>query len=186
MDEQLGIGWPLAGLVVLTTVAMYLTLVLCVRVLGQRSLATMSSFDLGCAIALGAVVGRTALLVDPTLAVGLVAMVTLFATQIALARVRRSRWVDRLLNRPPVLLMVGSRPLHGNLRSSHVAEDELRQRLRLAGVRNPAEVRCVVLERNGSVSVVRRGEPLDPWLFSDVPGMEALEAAGPGGRATGR
>ncbi|RZU33916.1 DUF421 domain-containing protein [Blastococcus saxobsidens] len=177
MREQLGIDAGTAALVVLTTVAMYLTLVLCVRLVGQRSLATMSSFDLGCAIALGAVVGRTVLLLDPTLATGVVAMVTLFATQTTLARLRQSRWVDRLMNRPPVLLMAGPTPLTDNLRAAHVAEDELRQKLRLAGIRDLAEVRCVVLERTGAVSVIRRSEPLDPWLFSDVPGAERLLGA---------
>ncbi|WP_346620968.1 YetF domain-containing protein [Blastococcus montanus] len=186
MRDQLGIDWGTAGLVVLTTVAMYLVLVLCVRLLGQRSLATMSSFDLGCAIALGAVIGRTALLLDPTLLTGVVALVTLFATQIALVRARRSRWLDRLLNRPPVLLMAGDTPLRENMRQAHVAEDELRQKLRIAGIRHLGEVRCVVLERTGAVSVVRQSEPLDPWLFSDVPGAEGLCAPSdePGTRRT--
>ena len=174
MEQQLGTDWEQAGFVALTTVAMYLTLIVCVRLLGQRTLANMSSFDLGCAIALGAVVGRTSLLLEPTLLVGIVAMLTLFGTQITLALVRQNHRVDRLMNRPPVLLMAGSTPLPDNLRASHVAEDELRQRLRLAGIRNLGEVRCVVLERNGSVSVVRRGAPLDPWLYSDVPGAEEL------------
>jgi uncharacterized membrane protein YcaP (DUF421 family) len=180
MREQLGIDWQTAGLVVLSTVALYLVLVLCVRLVGQRSLATMSSFDLGCAIALGAVVGRTALLLDPTLLTGVVAIVTLFATQVTLVRARRSRWVDRLLNRPPVLLMAGDTPLRDNMRAAHVGEDELRQKLRLAGIRDLSEVGCVVLERTGAVSVVRRSEQLDPWLFSDVPGAERL--VGPSGR----
>jgi uncharacterized membrane protein YcaP (DUF421 family) len=174
MVEQLGIDGGRAGLVVLTTVAMYLILILCVRIVGQRSLAAMSSFDLGCAIALGAVVGRTSLLLDPTLGAGVVAMVTLFATQAILSRLRRSRWIDRLMNRPPVLLMAGATPLPENLRAGHVAEDELRQKLRLAGIRNLSEVQCVVLERTGAVSVVRRSQPLDPWLFSDVPGAQQL------------
>jgi uncharacterized membrane protein YcaP (DUF421 family) len=174
--EQLAIDVERAGLVALTTVAMYLTLIVCVRIVGQRSLATMSGFDLGCAIALGAVVGRTSLLLDPTLGAGVVAMLTLFATQAILSQLRRSRWVDRLMNRPPVLLMAGGIPLAENLRAGHVAEDELRQKLRLAGIRNLSEVQCVVLERTGAVSVVRRSEPLDPWLFSDVPGVQDLGA----------
>lgn len=182
MVEQLGTDWSQAGLAALATVAMYLTLVVCVRLLGQRTLANMSSFDLGCTVALGAVVGRTSLLLEPTLLVGVVVMVTLFATQTTLAWSRRHRWLDRLMNRPPVLLMAGTTPLYENLRSSHVAEDELRQKLRLAGIRSPREVRCVVLERNGSVSVVRQDEPLDPWLFSDVPGMDQVRAVQPGTR----
>jgi uncharacterized membrane protein YcaP (DUF421 family) len=174
MAEQLGAGWTQVAMVATATVAMYLTLVVCVRLLGQRSLANMSSFDLGCTIALGAVVGRTSLLLEPTLLAGVVAIVTLFATQTTLARLRQRHWVDRLMNRPPVLLMAGGTPLCENLRSSHVAEDELRQKLRLAGIRSLTEVRCVVLERNGAVSVVRQDEPLDPWLFSDVPDVELL------------
>ena len=170
MLERLGIDGTTALLVVVTTIGMYLALVLFVRVLGQRTLASMSSFDLGCAIALGAVIGRTSLLLEPTLMVGLVAMTTLFALQITLVRLRQNRWVDRLMNRPPVLLMDGPVPLHDNLRASHVGEDELRQKLRLAGVRDRTEVRCVVLERNGAVSVIRQDRPLDPWLFDDVPG----------------
>jgi uncharacterized membrane protein YcaP (DUF421 family) len=168
-EEELGIGWERGGLVVVATVAIYMLLVLSVRLLGQRTLATMSSFDLGCAIALGAVVGRTSLLRDPTLGAGVIAMTTLFATQIALARLRQHRWIDRLLNRPPVLLMVDGIALTENMRASHLAEDELRQKLRLAGVRTPEEVQCAIMERNGSVSVIRRGEPLHPELYSDVP-----------------
>lgn len=49
-----------------------------------------------------------------------------------------------------------------------MSEDELRQRLRLAGIRHRDEVQCVVLERNGNVSVIRRGELVDPWLLADV------------------
>lgn len=176
IEQQLGADWTQIGLAVLATVAMYLTLILLVRMLGQRSLADMSSFDLGCTIALGAVVGRTALLIDPTLLVGLVVLVTLFGIQATLARLRQSRWVDRVLNRPPVLLMVGLTPLPDNLRASHVAEDELRQSLRQAGVRDLAEIRCVIMERNGSVSVIRRGESVDGWLYADVPDAALIDA----------
>lgn len=180
--DQLGATWPRVALVVLATVVMYLVLIAWVRLLGQRTLANMSSFDLGCAVALGAVVGRTSLLLDPTLLVGLVAMSTLFVIQISLARLRQARWMDRVLNRPPVLLMSGADPLPDNLRAAHVAEDELRQRLRLAGIRSADEVRCVILERNGMVSVVRHGADLDPWLFSDVPGAQRLCTPSTGGR----
>jgi uncharacterized membrane protein YcaP (DUF421 family) len=177
--DQLGASWQQVGLVALATVVMYLTLILCVRLLGQRTLATMSSFDLGCAIALGAVVGRTSLLLEPTLLAGVVVVATLFATQVLLARLRQTRWVDRFLNRQPVLLMAGDTPLRENMRASHVAEDELRQRLRLAGIQSLSQVRCVILERNGQVSVIRRPEPMDPWLLADVTGGSVAAGTGP-------
>ena len=181
MLAELGATWPEVLRVVISTGAIYLVLVLLVRLIGQRSLATMSSFDVGCVVALGAVVGRTVLLETPTLVIGLVALVSLFAMQGSLSRLRQHRRFDRWVNRPPVLLMTGARPLRDNMRRAHVAEDELRQRLRLAGVRRLDEVHCVVLERNGAVSVIRRGDDVDPWLLADVePGEGGGAAPVPG------
>ena len=167
MAEQFGTTWADAASVGLATVVVYLAFVLHVRVLGQRTLASMTSFDVGVVLALGSVMGRTVLLETPTLAGGLVAMVVLFAAQLLFAVVRRNRRADRLLNRPPLLLLAQGRPLPENLVRGKVSEDELRQRLRLAGVVSLSEVQAVVLERNGAISVLRGG-PLSPMLVEDV------------------
>lgn len=160
--------------IVITTIAMYLVFVGVVRVLGQRSLAAMSTVDLVCVLAVGAVVGRTALLAEPTLGGGVVALMTLFLLQRALGHSRVGRRMGALFARRPVLLMVGTEVRDDALRSARVTRDELRQRLRLAGIARPGEVGCVVLEANGQISVVR-GPDLDPLLFEDVLGaVEAL------------
>jgi uncharacterized membrane protein YcaP (DUF421 family) len=65
-------------LVALATAVMYLTFLLLVRLVGPRSIAQLSAVDLGCLVMAGAVMGRTALLVTPTLARGIVALLTLF------------------------------------------------------------------------------------------------------------
>lgn len=166
--EVLGSTWQYLLLVVVSTTAMYGTFVLVVRVVGQRSLASMSSFDVACVVALGAVLGRTALLQRPTLAAGVVALVTFVVLQGLLGLLRRDRRFDRWINRSPVLLVHEGRLLRQNMDRAHVVEDEIRQRLRLAGVRRLEEVQAVVLERNGAVSVLRAGAVVDPWLLSDV------------------
>ena len=170
MSEQLGITPTAAVGVVIATIGMYLCLILLVRLAGQRSLASMSSFDLGCVIALGAVIGRTTLLLKPTFLTGVVALTTLFLMQALLRQLRMSSLIDRLLNRPPVVLMEGEQILSANLRHAKVTEDELRQKLRLAGISRLVQVHCVVLERTGEISVLRRdGEPdLDRWIVADV------------------
>jgi len=165
---ELGASWAEVGRVVVSTVGIYLALVVLIRVVGQRSLASMSGFDVGCVVALGAILGRTALLETPTLLIGVVALVTFFVMQGCLGVLRQSRRFDRWVNRPPVLLVDDGRIDGAALRRAHVSEDELRQRLRLAGVRRLEEVGAVVLERNGVVSVLRRGADVDPWLLADV------------------
>jgi uncharacterized membrane protein YcaP (DUF421 family) len=47
-----------------------------------------------------------------------------------------------------------------------VTEDEIRQQLRLAGIGDPADVGCVIPERNGRIGVVRAG--IDASLLADV------------------
>ncbi|MEV8615930.1 hypothetical protein AB0383_50005, partial [Amycolatopsis sp. NPDC051373] len=58
-------------------------------------------------MAFGAVLGRTALLSVPTLAGGVVAMVTLFVLQRLLALAQKTRLFGASLRQEPVLLMVG-------------------------------------------------------------------------------
>ena len=166
--EVLGSTWQYLLLVAVSTAGIYVAFVVLVRLVGQRSLASMSSFDFACVVALGAVLGRTALLQRPTLAAGVVALVTFVVLQGVLGILRRDRRFDRWINRSPVLLVHEGRLLRQNMDRAHVVEDEIRQRLRLAGVRRLDEVHAVVLERNGAVSVLRAGEDVDPWLLSDV------------------
>ncbi|GEL23704.1 hypothetical protein PSU4_26580 [Pseudonocardia sulfidoxydans NBRC 16205] len=167
MAESLGIDGVGALAVVLATIGICLTLLLLVRMSGARSLTTMSGADVACVIALGAVVGRTTLLATPTLASGVIALVVLFGLQRLLAGAeRRPRWA-RLLSRPPLVLMSGGEIDESALRRARLSHDDLRQRLRLAGVTHRNQVGLVVLERTGQISVLRGGAPED-WLVADV------------------
>ncbi|MEU4214169.1 YetF domain-containing protein [Actinoplanes sp. NPDC026623] len=173
---RLGLRWDDAATVIVSTVCLYLAFLLMVRVVGQRTFATMSSFDMATTVAFGAVMGRAVLGYTPTLSGGLLGMVTLLAMQAIFGLLRRSRRVNRTLLSPPVLLMADGTVLHDNLRSAHVVEDELRQKLRLSGIHRYEDVAAVILERTGAVSVLRRGETVAPEMISDVRGRELLAA----------
>jgi uncharacterized membrane protein YcaP (DUF421 family) len=165
-----------AATVVISAVGVYLAFLILIRIVGQRALAAMSSFDFAAAIALGAVMGRAVLGYTPTLAAGVLGMATLFALQAAFGVLRRNRRLDRTLSNLPMLLMANGAVLSGNLRKAKMVEDELRQKLRQAGVRRYAEVAVVVLERTGAISILRHGETIAPELISDVPGHDLLAA----------
>lgn len=167
MVELLGVSWRVAGSVVITTVAMYLLLIALVRLIGQRSLLGMTSLDLGCVAAFGAIIGRTSLLAKPTLLAGVIALTTLFAIQ-AVLRLLGAGPLGRSLNRTPVMLMNGAELLTENMRRARVTEDDLRQSLRLTGITRLSQVRYVVLERNGAISVLRGDGDVDPLLLADL------------------
>ena len=160
--------------VALATMGMYVAMVVVVRILGQRILSTMSSFDLAAIIAFGAVIGRAALGETPRLAGGLVALATLLIMQALAGMIRMRPWGAALITTRPVLLMAGGTILDDQLRRCHIHRAELAARLRLAGVRHPEEVAAVVFEASGGISVLRRGEPIDARLLDGVVGRELL------------
>ncbi len=174
MSELLWISPTEALAVVLGTIGMYLAMVVLVRVLGQRVLSGMSSFDLVAVIAFGSIIGRTALGETPRLAGGLVALVTLLLMQGAVGLVRRTRRGALAVSGRPVLLMAGSHVVARHMRRCHVRPAELQSRLRQAGIRHPREVAAVIFEPTGTVSVLSRGERIDPMLLSGVVGASLL------------
>lgn len=154
--------------VVVATVVVYLVFLALVRLAGQRTLTTLSVPDLASVMALGAIIGRTALLAEPTLATGLLALVTLLLMQRLMSLLGRSRVVGGWLHPAPLVLVHRGRLLPDNLRRARVSDDELRQHLRLAGVATLAEVAHAVLERTGEISVLRADRPVDGWLVADL------------------
>lgn len=168
MTAEFSTSWIQIAEVVSVTAIMYATYVVLVRIVGHRSVAGLSNADLGCVVALGAVIGRVVLLEPPTVLNGVVALVTLFSLRSLLWLSRGNRSANRVVNGGPVLLLSEGRVLADSLRRTHVAEDDLRQQLRLAGITSREEVKAVVLERDGHFSVLRRADTVEPWLLADV------------------
>src|SRR6476661_4208869 len=110
--------------VVVATVVVYLVFLVLVRLAGQRTLTTLSVPDLACVMALGAIVGRTALLAVPTLATGVVALVTLLLMQRLMSLLGRRTGVGRWLHPEPLVLVRRGRLLADNLRRARVSDDE--------------------------------------------------------------
>ena len=152
--------------VVVATAVIYLAFLLLLRLLGQRTVATLSIVDLACVMAVGALVGRTALLAVPSLATGLVGLVTLLVTHRGAATLQRRTPFGRWLGREPVVLAWHGELVPDAMRRARVSDDEMRQQVRLAGVTAVDQVSCVVLERNGQISVLR--DPPAPELVADL------------------
>jgi uncharacterized membrane protein YcaP (DUF421 family) len=158
MSEWFGASWDVVGFVVLSTVAMYTSVLVGVRVAGRRTLAQMSAFDAVVTIALGSMLATTALSPRPSYAQGTTAIATLLVLQVALGWLRlRSSRLRRLLDFEPVVLVDEGveRPRSGLL-GPQLTDDELRSTLRVHGLFDLEQVERVLLEPNGELSVRRR------------------------------
>ncbi len=163
-DALLGVG--------LSTIGVFFALLLIVRLVGLRSFSKMTGFDFAVTIAIGSILASTLLTDSPPLLQGVFAVGLLFALQVIVSFLRsRSSAFTALADNSPLLLMADGEVLRDNLRRARVSEDDLRAKLREANVLDPREVRAVVFETTGDISVLHGdpdGTPLDPWLLDGV------------------
>lgn len=167
-------------MVVLTTLGIYLSLMLFTRLSGLRSFSKMSSFDFAITVAMGSLIATVILSDDPPLVQGITGLAALFGIQFIVSALRR-RWkaVIRVVDNAPLLLMAGSEVLPDNLTAGRVTMNDLRAKLREANVIHLQQVRAVVMESTGDISVLHAGSDgpdLDLGLFDDVRGAEVLRA----------
>ena len=153
---------------------MYVALVLIVRVLGQRLLSGMASYDLAAVMAFGGIIARAALGESPRLAGGIVALATLVVIRLLSGLLRRTRFGARLVVNRPTLLMAGARILEKHMSHCHVSMPELNAALRQSGIGSYDQVAAVVFEATGNLSVIRAGQDLDLRLLDGVVGAELL------------
>jgi len=159
-------------MIVLSAGALYALLVLCTRVVGLRSFSKMSGFDFAITVAIGSVFASVTLWQKPTLVDGAVALGALFGLQFVVGTLRkRIPGVTTAIDNAPLLLMDGPEVLSDNLRRANMTEADLRAKLREANVTRLEQVRAVVMESTGDVSVLHAppdAPPLDDGLLADV------------------
>ena len=135
----------------------YLALVALLRTSGKRTLAKMNAFDFVVTVALGSTLATILLSKDVALAEGVLALAVLIGLQFAISWLSvRFSLVSRLVKSEPTLVLYGGRLLPGKLRQERVTEEEVRAAVRAQGVGSLADVAGVVLETDGSFTVVSR------------------------------
>jgi uncharacterized membrane protein YcaP (DUF421 family) len=142
-------------------------IVLC-RINGLRSFLKMSSFDFALTVATGSLLAGTIQNIDSSIGIGLVGLAAIFAIQFAIARLRQSfGWVQRLTDNEPLLLVEDGQIIHHHLKEARVTEDDLYAKLREANAFSLSEVRAVVLETTGDISVIHAASA-DRSLHEDI------------------
>lgn len=135
----------------------YAGLVLLLRISGKRTLSKMNAFDLVVTVALGSSLASTLLSKEVALATGIVAFVTLVALQFIVAWLSsRIPAVSRLVKAEPALLFYDGCYLQKVLKSERVTEGEVLSAIRAQGIASLQEVLAVVLETDGTFTVVKK------------------------------
>lgn len=141
--------------VIIISVAAYAALILVLRVAGKRSLAKLNAFDLVVTVALGSTLATVLLSKDVALAEGVLAFAMLAVLQYAVSKAS-VRWplFENIVQSEPRLLVDDGRYLHIALKDERVTESDIDAAIRKQGIGRLEEVAAVVLETDGSFSVI--------------------------------
>lgn len=172
MSDALFSSWADAAKILVVGVLAYVALIVSLRISGKRTLAKMNAFDLVVTVALGSALSSTVLSRTVSLADGALALALLIALQFAVAWISiRSRQVRQLVKSAPSLLVRDGTLLETTMRRERVDRDEVLAAIRAKGILAMNDVGAVVLETDGSFSVLPRDPGArGPTSLADVPG----------------
>lgn len=150
----------LDGLLRVATVSLlaYVAMVLVLRTAGKRSLAKLNAFDLVVTVALGSTLATVLLSKDVALAEGILAFIALATLQWLVSRLSiSSNRFRKLVRSDPRLLFENGEYRWQAMAKERVTAAEIDSAVRNAGHGRLEAIAAVVLETDGSLSVIAGG-----------------------------
>ena len=143
---------------VVRAVAMYLFLLLLLRVTGKRTLAEVTTFDFIVLLIVSETTQQAMTGNDFSVTNAAILVLTLILLQrLADWLSDRSPRADRVLNDRPVIVVEDGRPNEEWMRwNSLTVEEVLEEARQNQGIGSMEEIKYAVLERNGGISVIPR------------------------------
>jgi len=149
-----------AGLlnVLVCTVVAYLALFSFIRISGKRTMSKLNAFDFVVAVTLGSTLSSMILAKVPVLE-GLLAVAIIIGLQYLLAKLaQKSSAMETIINSRPTLLYYNGEFLEKTLSEESITHEEIHAAVRTFRLERMDEVRAVVMELNGDLTVVKKGE----------------------------
>lgn len=166
-------SWNNIFRVVTVGVLAYAGLVVLLRISGNRTLSKMNSFDLVVTVAFGSTLST--ILVDDSvsLAVGLTAVALLILLQLAITWCSvRSRIISQAIKTRPTVLLLDGRLRHDALKRVRVTADEVMAAVRQQGQGSLGRIDAVILESDGSLSVIPSSHAGDRSAYGTLAGPD--------------
>lgn len=146
---------PFLNTIILGTIA-YAVIIFILRLSGKRTLSKWNSFDFVVTIAFGSILASILLSTKDSFGTGILGFALLVLFQYLLTWIAvRSSWVQKLIKAEPALLLYQGKLKHDVLKRERVAEGEVLAALRGSGVGAIEDADAVVLETDGSFSVIK-------------------------------
>lgn len=157
--EMLFDNWGGLARVLIIGTAAYASLVVMLRLSGNRTLSKMNAFDFIVTVALGSTLATVLLSKSVPLLEGVLALLLLVSLQFAVTWLSvRSPRFSSAIKAEPVLIVYHGQLLYQQMRRARVIEDEVLAAVRGQGLASLAAVEAMLLETDGSFNVVSRSD----------------------------
>jgi uncharacterized membrane protein YcaP (DUF421 family) len=168
-------SWPAVLRVVIVAVVGYLTLLVLLRISGQRTLSQLTSFDLIITITIGSAFGR----VITARSVALVEVIAAFGTLVLLQVLVAWLWgrlphVRAAITPTPALLYHDGQVIHREMRRARLREADLLAAVRGNGMGSLGQVRSILFEGDGTLAVLSESEFGDGHAIDDAEELPRL------------
>lgn len=157
--------------IIIGTIVVYIAVIIFTRIFGLKSFSKMTGFDFVNTVAIGNLIGMTIATSNPKLLLGILLIGLLYLANYLVSLLRfRSKTARKHLDNSPVLIMRNGQILYDNLNKVEITENELRGKLREANVIRLNEVKAVILETTGDVSVLHGDgdKEIEDYILEDV------------------
>ncbi len=138
-----------------STLAVYLFIVIAIRIFGKKELAQLSVVDLVFILLISNAVQNAMVGPDSTLLGGLIAATTLFIVNFTLKYLQyRFPKFSKVVQGETIMLVYQGKILDDHMRRAKISTDELLEAVREHGVKSIEDVDLAILEVDGSISVL--------------------------------
>ncbi|KAB8137443.1 DUF421 domain-containing protein [Gracilibacillus oryzae] len=138
-------------------VCIYIFIILALKIFGKRSLAKLNAFDFVVTIALGSILASTLTNSKVTISAGFASiLVVLFLQYLVSNFTVKIPFFNKAIKSEPALLFYEDKFLTKTLKKERVHKEEIMQAVRESGEDDMSQIKQVILETNGSLSVIKK------------------------------
>ena len=143
---------------VIRALVVYLFLLVLFRIIGRRSLAQITTFDLVVLLIVSEATQQALLGQDYSVVNAFLVILTLLGLE-ALVLMLAWRWnfLDRWINSAPLVLIQDGEPIDDRLKKANIDESDILEQARSSqGLERLEQIKYAVLERNGAISIISK------------------------------
>ncbi|RZK53180.1 MAG: DUF421 domain-containing protein [Pedobacter sp.] len=156
IEKYLFKDWETLYHIAICATISFLALFIFIRISGKRTLAKLNAFDFVVSVTLGSTLSSMMLL-KTTVAEGCAALIIIIVLQYLLAYfAKKSTNLEKVINSTPSLLFYNGKFVEDVMKRELITEEEIYAEIRKYRIENVADVRAVVMELNGELTVIKK------------------------------